>query len=62
MFEIHEFEGTAYPQSWSYRDRDGEVWSFTGQGSMMSTGPGRSEDDAPLSWVVDFRGPLDPVR
>lgn len=57
MGKKHTYDGKTYDGDKAYRDANGGVWEFTGEGQQMTSGGG-VENDEPLTYVADFRGPL----
>lgn len=57
MAKKHTYDGKSYSGDKAYRDKNGDVWTFTGEGSQMTSGGG-VEHDTPLEYLADFRGPL----
>jgi hypothetical protein len=53
----HTYDGKTYDGDKAYRDKNGDVWRFTGDASQMTPGGG-IEHDTPLEYLADFRGPL----
>lgn len=57
MAKKHTYDGKSYNEDKAYRDKNGDVWTFTGEGSQLTDGGG-VENDTPLAYLADFRGPL----
>lgn len=55
--QVFTHRGIRYRSDKAYTDAEGIDWRFTGTGTDMSYGGDRDED-APLSYVADFYGPL----
>lgn len=58
MAKKHTHDGKTYRSDRAYRDKNGDVWVFTGNGEQMTSGGG-VELDTPLAWVADISGPLE---